>query len=781
MRSKMYDSRWMMRAMRLIGLLVLIGFVSSCKQGDDVIVYQKSRRWVEKTVAVVAPLNDTIMRARIERTAEWMLQNLHNAQLYDTLCIDLKLEWYDEYGNDLDELGEQLANRSDVLSVIGPFDSDNVEIFAPYCQQTHKPLILPTSTSETVIRRFAITATGAGQKPFLWSLTETDITMSELFMSAYANFLALMATDLTNYLATYSALFTPTTTYGQTFFEWTPFQAAEMGISFMWNVQYPDNETLYEELRKYYEEIGSILFFSVFIPSFVVAENAEQIYQIARIRSEWWNLDPDNPEDDKKDENGNRVLWAPVYYAVSNLTDEAIAALGPRALVLTNGYQGFSPYADPTTGFELSYESRFGTKPTFAECKFYDALLLSAYAASYAEHHKEVSDLNQAIIDITTTENFLSGSSWNETGMELYLSALEQGKLLGFKGASGTVQFDSECYTAALNTTYANWIISNGRVLNQGYYSSSGNEQTAQAMASWKWAIQNVEEKFDKEYSKSITTITYPEMTDQYAVLIQGSHGWKNYRHEADVLSIYQMLKSNGYTDDHIILITSDDCAYATENTDKGAVRTDPDGKNLREGAVIDYLNANLTIQDICNILKGVKSDRTPVVLPADEGQNVLLFWSGHGRSKTINDINEMAWRDEPAGNGMTADLFNKTLTTMSDNHQFRQMLVCLEPCFSAGMGEALEGIPGVLAICSAGLYEQSFADSWSNELGVWMCDRFSRNLVGYASSNPYGTYRDLYLYCAQRTLGSHVRIFNNMNFDNLYVASPKDFFTKQK
>jgi hypothetical protein len=61
------------------------------------------------------------------------------------------------------------------------------------------------------------------------------------------------------------------------------------------------------------------------------------------------------------------------------------------------------------------------------------------------------------------------------------------------------------------------------------------------------------------------------------------------------------------------------------------------------------------------------------------------------------------------------------------------------------------------------------------------MCDRFSRNLVGYASSNPYGTYRDLYLYCAQRTLGSHVRIFNNMNFDNLYVASPKDFFTKQK
>ena len=88
-----------------------------------------------------------------------------------------------------------------------------------------------------------------------------------------------------------------------------------------------------------------------------------------------------------------------------------------------------------------------------------------------------------------------------------------------------------------------------------------------------------------------------------------------------------------------------------------------------------------------------------------------------------------MAWRDLPAGQGMTADLLAETLQSMADAHQFRQVLVCLEPCYSANMGQALEGIPGVLAICSAGPYEQSFADSWSNELGVWMCDRFSRNL----------------------------------------------------
>jgi len=262
---------------------------------------------------------------------------------------------------------------------------------------------------------------------------------------------------------------------------------------------------------------------------------------------------------------------------------------------------------------------------------------------------------------------------------------------------------------------------------------------------------------------------------------VQGSHGWENYRHEADVLNIYQMLKAGGYDDDHIILVSSDDVANASENTDRGAVRTDPDGRNLREGAVIDYKNADLTPADIVNILKGEKTDRTPVVLPADAGQNVLLFWSGHGRSKATNGIDEMAWRDLPTGQGMTASLLSETLQQMADQKQFRQMFVCLEPCYSANMGKALEGIPGVLAICSAGAYEQSFADSWSKELGIWMCDRFSRNLVGHASANPDGTYRDLYLYCAQHTLGSHVGIYNYTNFGNLYTTGPKDFFVKRE
>ena len=93
---------------------------TSCKQEDDTIVYQQSRRWVEKTVAVVAPMSaDAATKARFERTAQWFLDNFHQAQLHDTLCIDLKLEWHDELTEDLARLGQELGKREDVMAVIG--------------------------------------------------------------------------------------------------------------------------------------------------------------------------------------------------------------------------------------------------------------------------------------------------------------------------------------------------------------------------------------------------------------------------------------------------------------------------------------------------------------------------------------------------------------------------------------------------------------------------------------------------------------------------------------
>lgn len=771
-----------MRSEKIVAVVLLaLTLFTACKQEDDTIVYQKSRRWVEKTVAVVAPMSaDAATKARFERTVQWFLGNLHQAQLHDTLCIDLKLEWHDELTEDLTRLGQELGEREDVMAVIGPFSNDGVALLAPGCQQTHKPVIAPTATSEEIIRRFAVGTAGVSNKePFLWSLTETDITFCEVLMNMYASY----ALNFVHDKSTPAALFAPNDSYGRTFYDWGPYQAEEMGIRFSHNDMYTSDADLRQRMKAYYDELDQLSYFgSVLTGNFCVIETTQQLLDMARLRMEWWGEDPDEPfpEEDKNEMQETLEGWARIWFAFSNLTQESLDALGPQALDVLQYYQGFSPYADPTTGFEKSYEVKFGNKPTFAECKFYDALMLAAFAASYAEHHADVTDINQAIIDITTPHaEQLRSAAWSQTSMELYLSALEQGQLMDFKGASGEIRFDNETYTSAIHTTYVHWQIHDGKIQHRNYLSSDGSHRTSSTMAAWSWLAKNAEEAFARSAENKDAGISYPALTAQYAVLVQGSNGWNNYRHQADVLSVYQMLKTKGFDDDHIILIIDKALASDAMNPEPGIIRAEDGGNDLLAGCSMDYDNADISPSDISNILLGVKTDKTPVVLPKDAGQNVLLFWSGHGHNHANNGANELVWRNADVGRGMTADLLRQTISQMQQQGHYRKMFVLTEPCFSEAVITPLVGIPGVLAMSSAGTFEQSFADNWSTELGVWRCDRFSRNLVTHLTASPTTTYRDLYLFCAQRTLGSHVHIVNSAHFGNLYTTGPQEFFEK--
>ena len=173
MRSKMCDVRCKMLLCAVL-FTIHCSLFTSCRQEDDRTEIVPARHWVQKTVAVVAPIGDAATKARLERTAGWFLENFREAQMHDTLAIDLKIAWYDELSANLAELSTRLASDSSVIAVIGPFSNEGVAEFAPACMKTQKPLIAPTATSEDVIRRYAVTTSGqsTNQSPFLWSLTE---------------------------------------------------------------------------------------------------------------------------------------------------------------------------------------------------------------------------------------------------------------------------------------------------------------------------------------------------------------------------------------------------------------------------------------------------------------------------------------------------------------------------------------------------------------------------------------------------------------------------------
>ena len=771
----------------------------SCDKEQEIVI-TPARHWVTHTVAVVAPIGDQNTKARLERTAEWFLDNFKEAQRLDTLAVDLRIEWYDELSEDAEALGRELAAREDIDAVIGPFGNDALAAVAPACYRTEKPLVAPTTTSEEIVRRYAV-ASATGQRktwPFLWALTESDVKLVETLISVHATRMRIF--ELAEYDGNPSGiLLAPDDSYGLTFNYWAPFSAQNFDLDLLCNDVYGDTEDLSGKMTAAIRENQDK---NLGLATLCIVETAGQFYAAARahrqcaIEYKFGFLGPDPEAPGVEEYWGLLTLFFRPNFIWPNLSEENIEALGEKGRNMLQGHQGYTPYADPSTGFELAYEARFGAKPTFAECKFYDALMLSAFAINYAEHQGLKSaeernrQMNESIIAITapaSDEKALSGAAWNPTVMQAYLKAMEDGQLYHFIGASADISFDRENYTATTHTTYLHWQILDGEIVHSAYFGEDGSH-SASHDAAWKYLYSREQAEQDFEtYTSGAGTIQYPELKDQYAVLVQSSTGYNNYRHQADILSIYQLLREGGFDDDHIILILDKTLAGDPKNSESGIIRSRTGGKDLLGGtdglpkAVVDYDSASLSASDIADILLGVGSDRLPAVLPRDKGQNVLLYWSGHGRNRTGSHGSEFVWRDREPGEGFTADLLRQTASDMLASQYCRKLLILAEPCYGEGVVRPLEGVPGVLAITGAAENEQSWADNWNNDALVWMSDRFTQNVVDYLEGHPGANYRDLFLYCAQHTLGSHAKIVNAACFGNLNSATLSEFIQNKQ
>jgi glycosylphosphatidylinositol transamidase (GPIT) subunit GPI8 len=135
----------------------------------------------------------------------------------------------------------------------------------------------------------------------------------------------------------------------------------------------------------------------------------------------------------------------------------------------------------------------------------------------------------------------------------------------------------------------------------------------------------------------------------------------------------------------------------------------------------------------------------------------VLLYWTGHGTEKSFN------WLE--TGEKFTDVQMGETVRKLYEDKKYQSMLICTEPCYSGSVIQAIEGTPLVLGITAANNNESSYAENFNNELGVWMCDRFTLNLMRIYEEYPYidllGTIKML----RESTLGSNVQVYNSQKF----------------
>lgn len=89
-----------------------------------------------------------------------------------------------------------------------------------------------------------------------------------------------------------------------------------------------------------------------------------------------------------------------------------------------------------------------------------------------------------------------------------------------------------------------------------------------------------------------------PSIKSHWALLVAGSAGWFNYRHQADVYHAYQLLLAGGYLRDHIVVMAADDLAQDPENPMPGKVFNRP-GTAACAGDYIMLLNSHVTLSMI--------------------------------------------------------------------------------------------------------------------------------------------------------------------------------------
>ncbi|KAF6139693.1 hypothetical protein GIB67_002498 [Kingdonia uniflora] len=120
----------------------------------------------------------------------------------------------------------------------------------------------------------------------------------------------------------------------------------------------------------------------------------------------------------------------------------------------------------------------------------------------------------------------------------------------------------------------------------------------------------------------------------RWAVLIAGSNGYYNYRHQADVCHAYQTLKNGGLKDENIIVFMYDDIAFDEQNPRPGVIINNPLGQDVYAGVPKDYTGENVNVNNFFAVLLGNKTDLTGgsgKVVNSGPDDHIFVYYTDHG------------------------------------------------------------------------------------------------------------------------------------------------------
>lgn len=188
-----------------------------------------------------------------------------------------------------------------------------------------------------------------------------------------------------------------------------------------------------------------------------------------------------------------------------------------------------------------------------------------------------------------------------------------------------------------------------------------------------------------------------------WAVLVAGSDGFSNYRHQADICHAYHILLEKGMPAENIIVFATDDIANNSRNPFPGKIYNKPDGEDVYAGCVIDYSGADVTPDNFLAVLRGDASavkGGNGKVLKSTKEDHVFINFSDHGSSNLIAFPRSYLYADKQF----------ETLKYMHENGLYGELTYYLEACYSGSMFEKfLTPDMNIYATSAANSHESSW------------------------------------------------------------------------
>jgi len=266
--------------------------------------------------------------------------------------------------------------------------------------------------------------------------------------------------------------------------------------------------------------------------------------------------------------------------------------------------------------------------------------------------------------------------------------------------------------------------------------------------------------------------------TSNWAVLVDTSRFWFNYRHVANVLSIYRSVKRLGIPDSQIILMVADDMACNARNPHPAAVynnanqQIDVYGDDIE----VDYRGYDVTVENFIRLLTGRLPASTPRSkrLLTDAGSNVLIYLTGHGGDGFLKFQDS-----EEITNVDLADAIQQ----MWEKKRYHEMLFIVDTCQAASLYQRFYS-PNVLAIGSSQVGEDSLSHHVDPAIGVYIIDRYTYyaleflEQVSLTSNHTLGQFLEVCpKYLCLSTVGHRADLFRR-DPNRVFVT---DFFGSQK